>query len=185
VLTVATLALATLGGPVLLLGQGRVESGLPHAMAALAALYWPVVALVAFLVLTLLFHLATPRRAPYWRESPGAVLVILVVVVASVATRAIVDLVEGSAPFAVLIWLYTAVLAVIVGAGLNAATRRLWPASTERSPASHIVQWTPENAERRSPGNDDIRDRILAAEQQHLQRVRPAPSPREGWPQAS
>ena len=46
------------------------------------------------------------------------------------------DVVYGplSAPIVVLIWLYALAIAVLVGAGLNAATRVLWPVSVRLAP---------------------------------------------------
>ena len=168
-LCLATVGLTALGLPLVVLGRGAVESGLPSRLAAVGGFYWPVTALVAFVALTLLFHHVTPRRAPWWREAPGAMLVVATVVVTTAVARELVGLVAWSAPLAVLLWLYAVAFSVLVGAELNAATRTLWPAADRTSPTTYVVEWTAPDADRRAGVDDDVLDRILAAEQHHLE----------------
>jgi membrane protein len=97
--------------------------------------YWPLVLVLTIAALTTIYHVATPRRAPWWRNIPGAVLAFAIWVVASVVVRTSLEASLGgpsiygplSTPIVLLIWLYVLAIAILIGAGLNAATRVLWP----------------------------------------------------------
>ncbi|MEO3939196.1 YihY/virulence factor BrkB family protein [Dermatophilaceae bacterium Soc4.6] len=133
--------------PLLLLGPSLIDSWLPEGARAVGLLYWPVVVLATVAVLTTLFHIATPMRAPWWRDVPGAVLALVIWSLASFVVRASVDASLGgtsiygplSAPIVVLIWLYALAIAVLIGAGLNAATRVVWPVETHESARARLV----------------------------------------------
>ncbi|MDQ2757891.1 MAG: YihY/virulence factor BrkB family protein [Actinomycetota bacterium] len=133
--------------PLLLLGPSLIDSWLPEGARALGHLYWPVVILATVAGLTTLFHIATPMRAPWWRDVPGAVLALVIWALASFVVRASVDASLGgtsiygplSAPIVVLIWLYSLAIAVLIGAGLNAATRVIWPVETRASSRARLV----------------------------------------------
>ncbi len=133
--------------PLLLLGPSLIDSWLPEGSRAVGLLYWPVVILATVAGLTTLFHIATPMRAPWWRDVPGAVLALVIWALASFVVRASVDASLGgtsiygplSAPIVVLIWLYALAIAVLIGAGLNAATRVIWPVETHASARARLV----------------------------------------------
>ena len=76
--------------------------------------------------------MSTPRRSPWLRDAPGAVVTWCVdrrlvrrsrTIAASLAGH--VDLRPLSAPIVLLIWLYTLAIAVLIGAAFNAAVREL------------------------------------------------------------
>ena len=152
--------------PLVLLGPTLIDGWLPERVRFLGSLYWPVVVVATVAALTTLFHVATPQKARWWRDSPGAVLALVVWVLASFVVRGTVGLsLDGtsiygplSAPIVVLIWLYALAIAVLVGAGLNAATRVLWPVSVHLSPTARLVEWARAEVERRrSAGlSDDL-----------------------------
>ena len=77
-----------------------------------------------------------------------------------------------SAPIVVLIWLYAVAIAVLIGAGLNAATRVLWPVAVRVSPTTRLVEWARSEMERRrsyGEGEGDVLlDDLMATEQQYL-----------------
>jgi membrane protein len=77
-----------------------------------------------------------------------------------------------SAPIVVLIWLYAMAIAVLIGAGLNAATRVLWPVEVRVSPTTRLVEWARTEMERRrsyGEGEGDVLlDDLMATEQQYL-----------------
>ncbi|GAA1896288.1 YihY/virulence factor BrkB family protein [Lapillicoccus jejuensis] len=133
--------------PLMLIGPSLLASWLPERLHLLGLLYWPVVVLAVVAALTTLFHVATPRRAPWWRDVPGAVLALVIWALASFVVRASVDASLGgtsiygplSAPIVVLIWLYALAIAVLIGAGLNAATRVVWPLETRQSTRARLV----------------------------------------------
>ena len=148
--------------PLMLIGPSLLDSWLPDRLDFLGLLYWPVVVLATVAALTSLFHIATPRRAPWWRDTPGAVLALVIWAVASFVVRASVDASLGgtsiygplSAPIVVLIWLYALAIAVLIGAGLNAATRVVWPVETHDSARAKLVArlraWLTERRARRA-----------------------------------
>lgn len=130
---------AALTLPLVALGPSLIASWLPPTWHWVAALYWPVVALVGVAGLAALYHLATPARFWWVREVPGAALVLVLWLVASTALRWILDMSVGgtsiygplSAPIVVLIWFYALAISILIGAGLNAAARIVWPIAEE------------------------------------------------------
>ena len=105
---------------------------LPPRVDFLALLYWPVVTVAAVASIATLFHISTPRRSPWLRDVPGAVLTLVIWVLASFVLRGTITAsVSGgtsiygplSAPIVLLIFLYALAIAVLIGAALNAAIR--------------------------------------------------------------
>jgi membrane protein len=98
-------------------------------------LYWPFIAVLSVLLLTTVYHFAVPWRTPFRRDLPGALLALLLWIVAAVGVRYYVtwtihsSSVYGSlaAPIVVLLWLYVTALAVLMGAELNAEIEKMWP----------------------------------------------------------
>ena len=180
VLHLAALLFGMVVVPLVVLGPTIVDGWLPERIRFLGPLYWPVVVVGTVAAVTTLFHAAGPQRARWWRESPGAVLAIVIWVVASFVGRGTVGLsLDGaatdgplSAPVIVLVWLGPVAVAVLVGAGLNAATRVLWPVSVRLEPSAQLVEWARAEMERRrSYGDgegDPLLDDLMASEQQHL-----------------
>ncbi len=125
--------------PLVLLGPSLLDEMLPPAWQFVLGLYWPVVVLLTVASLASLYHVATPRRSPWRRDLPGAVLALVIWVVASFALRLVISASVGgtsiygplAASIVVLIWLYFLAIAVLIGAALNAATRELWPLEHE------------------------------------------------------
>ena len=126
--------------PLLVLGPRVVEWVAPDAVAsatlsALGALYWPVVAILAIVGLTTLYHVGVPWRTPWRRDVPGAVLAMILWLLAAAALRAYLALTIGGdavysqlgVPIAVVLWLYVSSVAVLLGAELNAEIERMWP----------------------------------------------------------
>ncbi len=164
--------------PLVLIGPAVIDGWLPERVRLLGSLYWPVVVVATVAALTTLFHIATPQRARWWRDVPGAVLALLIWVLASFIVRGSVGAsLDGtsiygplSAPIVLLIWLYAVAVAVLVGAGLNSATRVLWPVEVRVGPSARLVAWARQEVERRrSPldfGQDHELDVELTAEEQ-------------------
>lgn len=135
--------------PLVLIGPGLLEGWLPDQLDMLVGLYWPVVGLLGLLMLNGLYHFATPDRSPFFRDLPGAVLAMGGWVLASTALRFWATRATGgpslfgplSAPIVVLIWFYLLALAVLIGAAMNAAIRRLWPPPEYRGPVTRGRDW--------------------------------------------
>lgn len=135
--------------PLVLIGPDLLFGWLPAELDFLVALYWPVVGALGLIMLTGLYHFATPQRTPFFRDLPGAVLAVTIWVLASVALRRWAGVAAGgpslfgplSAPIVVLIWFFLLALAVLIGAALNASIRRLWPSAGFGRPLARTVGW--------------------------------------------
>jgi membrane protein len=121
--------------PLLVIGPTMLRRALPWPGDYVLMLYWPTVVLLSILFLAMLYHMSIPVRTSWLRQVPGAVVALLIWVVGSFILRAYLDQtmakasVYGSlaASIAVLLWLYVAALAVLIGATLNAEMDREWP----------------------------------------------------------
>ncbi len=145
--------LAVLAGsitfPLVLIGPELLEGWLPDRADLLVGLYWPIVGLSGLIMLTALYHFATPDRSPFFRDLPGALLAMVIWLLASAALRTWATAATGgpslfgplSAPIVILIWFFLLALAVLVGAALNAAIRRLWPPPEYRGPVTRGKDW--------------------------------------------
>ena len=136
--------------PLVLLGPSLLGDILPKPWDALIVLYWPLVILLTVGSLTSLYHVSTPRRSPWLRDVPGAVLTLVIWVLASFFLRGTIaaSLSGGtsiygplSAPIVLLIWLYALAIAVLIGAAFNASIRELWPAAEHRALHERLGAW--------------------------------------------
>ncbi|MFC7594351.1 YihY/virulence factor BrkB family protein [Terrabacter sp. GCM10028922] len=153
--------------PLMLLGPELLSSWLPDAAATVTrALYWPAIVLLGVLLLASMYHVATPRRAPWRHNIPGAVLAMAIWLGASYVVRISLEASMGgtsiygplSTPIVLLIWLYALAVAILIGAGLNAAVRTLWPVELHEGADVRLVNWAVEGAggllSRPDPGGD-------------------------------
>ena len=145
--------------PLVLLGPSLLGDILPKPWDGLIVLYWPLVILLTVGSLTSLYHVSTPRRSPWLRDVPGAVLTLVIWVLASFFVRGTIaaSLNGGtsiygplSAPIVVLIWLYALAIAVLIGAAFNASIRELWPAAEHRALHERLGAWVVGLRERRT-----------------------------------
>ncbi len=135
--------------PLVLIGPGLLRDIIPAPVDIVVELYWPTVSLLGLVSLTGLFHFATPSKSPFYRDFAGSILAVAIWVGASLILRSWASRAIGgtsvygplSAPIVLMIWLYFMAIAVLIGAALNAAIRRLWPASDYRGPVSRASEW--------------------------------------------
>ncbi|GAA6527862.1 YihY/virulence factor BrkB family protein [Intrasporangium sp. DVR] len=135
--------------PLVLLGPAIIEAWLPERVKFLTIAYWPLVLVLSIALLTTLFHIATPRRARWWRNAPGALLALGIWLLASLVVRSALEASLGgssiygplSTPIVLLIWLYVLAIAILIGAGLNAATRVLWPVELRDGAGTRLAHW--------------------------------------------
>ncbi|MGJ9422557.1 YihY/virulence factor BrkB family protein [Aeromicrobium sp. CF3.5] len=150
-LTTAALLGAIALLPLLVLGPRIVEWLAPDAVASvtldvLGALYWPVLAALAIAGITTLYHVGVPWRTPWRRDLPGALLAMILWLLAAAGLRAYLALTIGGdavfsqlgVPIAVVLWLYVSSIAVLLGAELNAEIERMWPTTVHTS-MTHTV----------------------------------------------
>jgi membrane protein len=120
--------------PALVLGPGIVSHGFPQSVRSdarrfITTLYWPGIIILLVLGLTTLYHLAPPRRLPWRRGLPGAVLAMLIFIGGSALLRLYIGFVFDhntsygalATPIAALLFFYALALGVLLGAEFNAA----------------------------------------------------------------
>ena len=141
--------------PLMLLGPGLLASWLPEAAATVTkALYWPTLIIFSVALLASMYHVSTPRRSPWRRNVPGAVLAMAIWIGASYVVRISLEASMGgssiygplSTPIVLLVWLYALAVAILIGAGLNAAANTLWPVALHQGADVRLVNWAMEGA---------------------------------------
>jgi membrane protein len=131
--------------PSLVLGPALLPKLFPRAARetadqVISAAYWPVVLLLLLVGLTSLYYLAPPRRLPWRRGLPGAVLAVVIFLAGSTGLRFYIrfiisqDLAYGTlaAPIAALLFFFLLALGVLLGAELNAEIEQRSPTITAR-----------------------------------------------------
>jgi membrane protein len=126
--------------PVMVLGPGRLVRLFPQSVrgdvdTVVNAAYWPTVGGLLLLGLVTFYHLAPPRRLPWRRGFPGAVLAGIVFLGGSIALRLYIGFVVSqgftygalAAPIGALLFFYLLALAVLLGAELNATIEQSRP----------------------------------------------------------
>jgi membrane protein len=126
--------------PLLVLGPSLLPRTFPKSVRSTAstvihASYYPVVIVLLLLSLTSLYHLAPPRRLPWRRGAPGAVLAMAVFLGGSAGLRSYITFILNhnhaygtlAAPIAALLFFYILGLGVLLGAEFNAALEQLAP----------------------------------------------------------
>ncbi|MDQ1732619.1 MAG: rane protein [Pseudonocardiales bacterium] len=106
--------------------------------------YWPVVILFLLAGLTSLYHLAPPRRLPWRRGVPGAVLAMIIFMLGSAGLRAYISFIVAhnhaygtlAAPIAALLFFFLLALGVLLGAEFNAAIEYTYPSKPRRGSPS-------------------------------------------------
>ncbi|UXA17003.1 YihY/virulence factor BrkB family protein [Mycobacterium sp. SMC-4] len=139
-LTIGLLVGAVSVLPPLVLGPQILDWLLPDGVAdatlRLAELmFWPAVALLVTVGLATLYHVGVPWRTPWRRDVPGAILALVLWLLASAALRAYLTLsiqadavfAQLAVPIAVVLWLYITAFAVLLGAEFNAEIEKMWP----------------------------------------------------------
>ncbi|MCF2526220.1 YihY/virulence factor BrkB family protein [Yinghuangia soli] len=121
--------------PLLLAGPELVVKTFPHFEGTVHILYWPVLVVMSVCFLTTLYHVSVPVRTPWREDIPGALVALLLCILGSFLLRVyLATTVDGpsvygslAAPVAVLVWMYFAAMAILIGAAMNAAIDQVWP----------------------------------------------------------
>ncbi|MEU8137173.1 YihY/virulence factor BrkB family protein [Streptodolium elevatio] len=121
--------------PLLLAGPELVVKAFPHFAGTVHILYWPVLVILSVCFLTTLYHVSVPVRTPWREDIPGALVALLLCILGSFLLRVyLATTVDGpsvygslAAPVAVLVWMYFAAMAILIGAAMNAAIDQVWP----------------------------------------------------------
>lgn len=139
--------------PLLVIGPGLLVEAFPTDMqdtvqVLINAVYWPILMLLLVLTLTSLYRSVPPRRPPWHRQLPGAVLAVAIFVFGGFVVREYITYVLVQAlsygalatPIAALLFLFLIGLALIFGAELNAQIARMWPARPSRSERRRLAR---------------------------------------------
>ncbi len=127
--------------PVLALGPYRMIQLSPDAWEGTVStvidrFYYPSIGLLLVLALATLYKVVLPRRLPWHRHLPGALLAMLCFLVTSAGLRYYISLITSAGftygalatPIAFLLFAFFIGFAIILGAQLNSAIEEMWPA---------------------------------------------------------
>jgi membrane protein len=111
--------------------------------------YYPVLIVLLFVGLSTFYRLAPPRRLPWHRGAPGAILAILIFLGGSVILRAYIRFILDhnhaygalATPIAALLYFFVLALGVLLGAEFNAAIEHLSPSRRRPPRVLHSRGW--------------------------------------------
>ncbi|MBE9373066.1 YihY/virulence factor BrkB family protein [Saccharopolyspora sp. HNM0983] len=139
------LVLAVVGLPVVALGPEWLQTLLPEYLRDDAAwvihgFYYPATGVFLVLALATLYKVSLPRKLPWHRGLPGALLAMLVFLCSSIGLRLYIAWVTGTGytygalatPIAFLLFGFFIGMAVIIGAQFNNAIQEMHPARLTR-----------------------------------------------------
>jgi membrane protein len=144
-LYMASLVLLVIGLPILALGPDVLPKLFPAAWRNeiefwVNAFYYPALGVLIVLALATLYKLALPRKLPWHRGLPGAVLAMIVFLLSSIGLRLYISWITTTGytygalatPIAFLLFAFFLGLAICIGAYFNAAIQEMWPARMTR-----------------------------------------------------
>jgi membrane protein len=130
--------------PMLVLGPDLLRRSFPKSVrptvSTLISLgYYPVLVGMLLIGLTTFYKLAPPRRLPWHRGLPGAVLAMLVFLAGSAGLRSYIRFILDhnhaygtlAAPIAALLFFFVLALGVLLGAEFNAAVEQMKPSKVK------------------------------------------------------
>lgn len=144
-LYLVSLVLLVIGLPVLALGPDLLPNVFPvdwrpEIRQWVSVLYYPTIGVLSVLALATLYKLALPRKLPWHRGVPGAVLAMALFLLSSIGLRLYIAWITTTGytygalatPIAFLLFSFFIGLAVVFGAYFNAAIQELYPARMTR-----------------------------------------------------
>ncbi len=173
-LFLAALLIGSVALPLMVAGPDAVVRIVPWSETLVQVLYWPVVLVLSVAFLTTLYHVSVPVRSPWIEDVPGALVALAMWVFGSFLLRIyLTSTIEGAsiygslaAAVAVMLWIGVSAFAVLVGAAVNAAIDRVWPAAAtaaaraanERVREAQVAEYVARAAAQRGPAPDDDGD---------------------------
>ncbi|MGW7381968.1 YihY/virulence factor BrkB family protein [Streptomyces sp. NPDC054794] len=170
-LFIVALLIGSVALPLMVAGPDAVVRIVPWSETVVQVLYWPVVIVLSIVFLTTLYHVSVPVRSPWIEDVPGALVALAMWVLGSFLLRIyLTNTIEGAtiygslaAAVAVLLWIGVSAFAVLVGAAVNAAIDRVWPAAAtaaaraanERLREAQVVEYVARAAAAREADPDD------------------------------
>lgn len=144
-LYLGSLILLIVGLPLIAIGPHALvdlfpDDWTPVLSAWVNTLYYPTVSVLLVLAVATLYKLALPRKLPWYRGLPGAILAMTIFLLSSVGLRIWFAWITTTGytygalatPIAFLLFTYFIGMAVAGGSYLNAAIQELWPARPTR-----------------------------------------------------
>jgi len=144
-LYMASLVLLVIGLPILALGPEVLPKLFPAQWgqeigAWVDTFYYPALGVLIVLALATLYKVSLPRKLPWHRGLPGAVLAMLVFLLSSIGLRLYIGWITTTGytygalatPIAFLLFAFFIGLAIVIGAYFNAAIQEMWPARMTR-----------------------------------------------------
>ncbi|PPK64626.1 YihY/virulence factor BrkB family protein [Actinokineospora auranticolor] len=169
-LYMVSLVLLIVGLPVLALGPDLLPNLFPASWRPIVITwvditYYPAIALLIALALATLYKVALPRKLPWHRGLPGAVLAMVVFVLSSIGLRLYIGWITTTGytygalatPIAFLLFAFFIGLAVVIGAYFNAAIQEMWPARMTKRQRRRWQRLEMERAAERINSGDDPR----------------------------
>lgn len=140
------LVLAIVGLPVIALGPEWLQTLFPASLQdnvtwAIHSFYFPTTGIFLVLALTMLYKVSPPRKLPWHRGLPGALLAMLVFLCSSIGLRLYIAWVTSTGytygalatPIAFLLFAFFIGMAIIIGAQFNNAIQEMYPAHMTRA----------------------------------------------------
>ena len=145
-LYLVSLMIAVIGLPVVALGPELLPSLFPPPLQddiawLIQSFYYPATAIGLVLALATLYKVALPRKLPWHRGLPGALLAMIVFLCSSVGLRLYITTITSTGytygalatPIAFLLFAFFLGMAIILGAQFNNAIQEMWPAKMTRT----------------------------------------------------
>jgi len=144
-LYLASLSILVVGLPILAIGPDTLPKLFPMAWRAeigfwVDTFYYPALGVLIVLALATLYKVALPRKLPWHRGLPGAMLAMVVFLLSSIGLRLYIAWITTTGytygalatPIAFLLFTFFIGLAIVIGAYFNAAIQEMWPARMTR-----------------------------------------------------
>jgi membrane protein len=144
-LYMASLVLLVVGLPLLALGPDLIPEFFPNDWRGeisgwVGTLYFPTLGVLIVLALATLYKLALPRKLPWHRGLPGAILAMAIFLLTSTGLRLYIAWITTTGytygalatPIAFLLFAFFIGLAIVGGAYFNAAIQEMYPAKMTR-----------------------------------------------------
>ncbi len=163
-LFLGTVLVGVIALPMLVLGPDLLRRAFPksvrHTVSSLIeAGFYPVLIMVLVLGLTTFYKLAPPKRLPWHRGLPGAVIAGLIFLAGSAGLRAYIRFILDrnhaygalAAPIAALLFFFVLALGVLFGAEFNAAIEQMKPSKARRPRVLDPRNWQVFSPDRPAP----------------------------------
>lgn len=192
-LYLGALVIGVLTLPVLALGPGLMTRMAPELIeddvsTVIDWLYYPGVGLLLMLALATLYKVALPRKLPWHRGLPGALLAMVVFLLTSTGLRIYIGWVTSTGftygalatPIALLLFTFFIGFAIVAGAQLNNAMEETWPAHMTRRERRRWRRLEMERAAERLRATDAARARPAVADRKDRAGDEPAAGRKTG-----